>query len=408
MVAVFMLLGVLAQPALAAAQGSPAVSGVGSTPTTLAPRLVASTSAAAESVPILPPDMSMLEVGITRIDDGAAQAIVPIIINPGPTPVAAFQLELVFDTDALTPIGCDHISGFGVCAPQEDGSLVLNAARIESWTTRTNVVEITFDVSGSAAVRVGEVVGVWGDETSNMRKIPYDVVFGAVHVGDENTTTADQQPGATLVGDGAITGTATDGAHSAGYGAGVCVVHEESHAARCAVTNSRGEYRIDGLPAGSYTVEFIGPDDDQPSHSHDGVIVEADTTTQGVDFDLRQPSSPIVATSQLVESHDALAATPQGVVSSNVSADGELTGSISDAAGEPVAAVLVCAREIGIGTEVCAASGFDGTYSIAGLLAGNYIVSVSDPGQRFGDQTSSTFGYNADAPKLINFDLTSR
>lgn len=351
------------------------------------------------------PTITTLEVGTVVIDEEADRAVVPIRIHPGPTPIAAFQLEIVFNADALTPIGCAHLSGFGVCAPKGDGHLELNAARVESWTASTDVIELTFTVREGAAIRVGVVAGVWGDESTHLAQIDYDIVFGAVYVGDQREASADQLPGPAVDDSGAITGTASSGVHESGlYGAGVCALNEHTHHARCSATNSRGEFRIDGLTPGPYLVEYLGADGERPLHRHSGVLVESGTMTQGIDFDLNKPAM----TTEVADDNEALteAQPDTATAAAPTFAQGEIVGSIADTAGQPVTAVMVCAADVGIGTTQCGASRLDGTYRIQGLHAGNYVVTVTDPGQRFVDATSAPFGFDALSAEQIDFTLT--
>jgi len=398
-VALLLVLGTVAQPATAAAESA------------LTQRAVSEPQGATAAPIDNEVAVATVEIATVVIDEGAKAATVALAINPGPTPIAAFQLELVYDGEALTATGCDHVTGFGVCAPKSDGHLELNAARIESWTTRTEVVHVSFDVRASSALRIGKVTGVWGDESSGMNKVAYDLAFGAIHVGEPEPDNAEEHRSAVLDGKASLTGTASAGVQNSGlYGAGVCVMHEVSHAARCTITNNRGEYRIDGLPAGAYTVEYVSVDDDDASRRLHGVVVAESGTTQGVDFDLRMPADG----ADNDEGDVAAAASAQGARGAS-DADAvvqarrqdQIAGAVSHA-GEPVAAVLICAREVGIGTEICAASGFDGTYALDGLYAGNYVVSVSDPGQRFADTQTRAFGFEANAAKQLDFDLTSR
>lgn len=361
------------------------------------PSATTSAVATASAPEHVTPAVAAVKVGTVVIDDDADQAIVPISINPGATPVVAFQFEIVYDAQAMTPTGCVHLSGFGVCAPKDDGRLVLNAASVKGWDSSTDVVELRFDVRHGAAIRIGEVVGVWGNDSHHASQVNYDVIFGAVHVGDQREATAYQLPSSPLDSGGAVTGTASSGVHDSGlYGAGVCAMHEQSHRARCAVTNSRGEYRIEGLTPGSYVVEYLGAEE-HALHQIAGVIVEPEGTTQGIDFDLREPAA---AAPEVDVVDDAADAAPSAF------AQGELVGSVSDASGAPVAATLVCATDIGIGTEVCGATRFDGTYTVRGLHAGNYTVTVTDPGQRFDATSTPVFGFDAQTIKHIDVTLT--
>lgn len=168
---------------------------------------------------------------------------------------------------------------------------------------------------------------------------------------------------AKLVRGGEISGTVTDAisgkplaeveacAHPSGSGGGGQV---------CAGTDAAGEYTIEGLATGSYTVSYDPWEKNYFYRYYGGagaeseaqaVAVVAETTVGGIDVGL-QPG-------------------------------GEISGVVTEqGTGDPVAGAEVCARSLGLFGfgEQCAQSGGDGDYSITRVQTGVYDVSFSDKG----------------------------
>jgi hypothetical protein len=162
-------------------------------------------------------------------------------------------------------------------------------------------------------------------------------------------------------GDGAITGVATDAAtHEPVEGIEVCAyppVTEslselEEFRVECATTGAGGEYVLTALAPGEYELEFGSGREGtvsylrEPYEEGSYVAVAAEQLTSGIDMQL----------------------TPAARISGTVT---------SVPSGDPVTGALVCA-DAASGFVECAASRADGSYSITGLPAGDYVV-------RFGD-----------------------
>jgi Carboxypeptidase regulatory-like domain len=125
----------------------------------------------------------------------------------------------------------------------------------------------------------------------------------------------------------------------------------------CATTGANGDYTITGLAAGVYEVEFMAPGGAALNYvsqfypeadvylEAEPVMVNGTSTRTGIDAALRSGS--------------------------------RLGGKVEDAVTEAgLAEVEVCAESTS-GTYRCALTGADGTYAIAGLESGNYIVVFS-------------------------------
>jgi 5-hydroxyisourate hydrolase-like protein (transthyretin family) len=158
---------------------------------------------------------------------------------------------------------------------------------------------------------------------------------------------------------GQIEGTVTDaGTEAAVENVSVCARREGSFlTSGCASTDPSGNYRIGGLPAGEYTVEFTpgfeAASRDYLHQYYDHTSAEGETTAV--------PVSPGNATASID------AALEQGA---------RIAGTVTDEAGEPVEDVTVCAEvaKARFTFGECATTGADGTYTIHRIRSGKYIV----------------------------------
>lgn len=177
-----------------------------------------------------------------------------------------------------------------------------------------------------------------------------------VEVGGEPVTGIDAE----LAAGGKITGTVTDSVTGLPIeGVQVCappvdLFERESGTIYCDRTGAAGEYEVNSLATGSYKVEFFV--EESPNYitelydgksswdEADPVAVTAGATTAGID-----------------------AALDEGI---------QITGTLTDAAtAEPAEFIRICALDpVTEARRGCAFSKPDGTYSIAGLPLGTYVV----------------------------------
>lgn len=172
-----------------------------------------------------------------------------------------------------------------------------------------------------------------------------------VVVGDGPVTGID----ADLETGGQISGTVTDVATESPI-AGILVCAESVSPAEvtyCDMTDSEGKYAVNSLPTGSYRVEF-------------SVTRSPNYITQYYDGKSLWPEAKAVSVSAGSVTPGINAAMEEGI---------QITGTLFEAGGSTVPWVQICALDSGAEERVrCTSSELDGTYSIAGLPLGTYVV----------------------------------
>lgn len=170
-------------------------------------------------------------------------------------------------------------------------------------------------------------------------------------VGSSEAATLDVE----LAEGGSIAGTVThEGSGEPIAGIAACAIDEEGIPPRCALSNSSGEYILNGLPSGEYSVEFEGGnrvnylrefyEDAETWAAATKVSVTAPATTSDIDGKLAPGA--------------------------------EILGHVSQVGtGLPLAGVFVCALEKAPGErEGCDSTDAEGNYAIRSLEAGTYYV----------------------------------
>jgi 5-hydroxyisourate hydrolase-like protein (transthyretin family) len=163
-----------------------------------------------------------------------------------------------------------------------------------------------------------------------------------------------------MVTGGKVTGTVTDATtHEPIEDVHVCVAN---YSARCSSTDAAGHYQLQGLPTGSYKIEFEtyeAPDylrryyhGKQALAEAESVAVSGDATTAGVDEALVKGA--------------------------------KIAGTVTDVGASPLAHISVCAFEVPSGEYTrCTETDGSGEYTLRGLAAGGYKVSFG-PGGEYG------------------------
>jgi hypothetical protein len=162
---------------------------------------------------------------------------------------------------------------------------------------------------------------------------------------------------ASLKEDATVSGTVTTGAGEAVSGVTVVAVSHTGPADESAVTGSDGRYTVEGVPAGSYTVEF------EPNGLHYAYRW----------YDEKESESE--ATSLTLTSGEA----KTGVDANLVRTAAEIKGTVTDTHGQPVAGLEVVVTEGEGGIVATATTAADGTYAVDGLHGGTYEVEF-EPG----------------------------
>ena len=155
----------------------------------------------------------------------------------------------------------------------------------------------------------------------------------------------------------------------------VCADESDTDEA-CAETNSNGEYKIEGLPSGSYKVYFYAYSDNFLDSSAENVSVKVEVTTNDVDAKL------------LV--------------------GGQITGKVTDAATHAgIEDVEVCAETSGEAYGRCDVTNSSGEYTVSALPSSSYAVTFypEDEGPYLPQSESGISVTAGAAPSTANAEL---
>jgi hypothetical protein len=175
---------------------------------------------------------------------------------------------------------------------------------------------------------------------------------------------ASKAANATLAVDGTISGTVTASGGTGLAYARVVVTNGEGGQVGYAETNLAGEYTVQGLPAGSYKVQFQGG-------QYSGAFYEAQWYNNRPTE--QSASSVTLASSQSLKGINAALAV-----------DGTISGVVKAANGSPLSGIQVIARSQS--AEQYAYTAENGEYTISGTPAGTYTVEFSAAGQPYATQ----------------------
>jgi hypothetical protein len=267
--------------------------------------------------------------------------------------------------DAVTVTAPNAVTGI-------DASLVRGASisgRLTDAATGTGIPGTVncFSLSSPNVIAFASYLSAGSTGAYTIRGLPsgeYSVSFSAPdYIGKPNALKLSLTTGSAIANvdvalnrGGAIGGRVTDSVTGAAVG-GVMVdaVNGLTSPPAYDVTDDNGDYRISGLPGGSYTLRYDG----SPSGYANGLYSD-------------QPGSP--ATPVTVTAPATTAA-----INFGISRVGGISGRVTDkSSAEPLRWISVVAYDAAIGNSV--GSGFtdaDGTYSIIGLPTGMYKMQFS-------------------------------
>jgi hypothetical protein len=140
-------------------------------------------------------------------------------------------------------------------------------------------------------------------------------------------------------------------------GVEVCAYGPAAGPAPCTTSNTRGEYALAGLSAGSYKVEFNAPDLDEVTQYYNGTARLEEAQTVSVE-----------------------AGETKSAIDAAMQRGGTITGRVANGAAAALAGIQVCAYSESPGIEDrCTITDDAGEYVLGGLAPGNYEVEFFSP-----------------------------
>jgi hypothetical protein len=180
------------------------------------------------------------------------------------------------------------------------------------------------------------------------------------HLGAPQDATVNAQ----LAEGGSIVGTLTD--ESTGQpvvGMRACARDEQGMEPRCSLSDTNGDYLLNGLPSGTYNVEYRG--ENRVNYLHE-FYEDAEEWAQAADVVVTVP------------------ATTPGI-DAELTAGAQIFGHVSDVVtGVSMADVFVCAYEEPGEFQRCDWTGSAGNYGLRGLPAASYLVAFQPENYPFG------------------------
>jgi hypothetical protein len=165
----------------------------------------------------------------------------------------------------------------------------------------------------------------------------------------------DRALNAQLAEGGSIAGTVTDDVTAQPIAEiWACAIDTEGIPARCALSDASGNYALNGLPSGTYSVEYEG--DNRVNYLRE-FYEDAETWAAAEDVNVTVPE------------------TVSGI-DGELARGGEILGHVSDpGTGAPSRGVFVCAMEVEPGEhQACDSTDPAGDYAIRSIPAGTYLV----------------------------------
>ncbi len=163
---------------------------------------------------------------------------------------------------------------------------------------------------------------------------------------------------AQLAEGGSIAGTLTDEVTKQPVaGIRACAIDEQGMEPRCALSDANGDYVLNGVPSGTYSVEYRG--ENRVNYLRE-FYEDAETWAEATDVLVTVPAT-----------------TPD--IDAELAAGGEILGNVTDPdTGAPARGVFVCAEEQDPGEyQECDWTDPAGNYGLRGLPAGTYLVAFN-------------------------------
>ena len=313
----------------------------------------------------------------------AYQSAEVLTVAAGSTATANASLVLGGSISGTVTASDSGVAGVCVLAATADGSSVGQAQ-----TTASGTYTIAGLSAGSYVVSFSDCGGA-GDYAPQY----YDGVTGgaatygaatAVSVTAGQTTSSID---AVMAAGGAISGTVTNAASSGVAGICVDAIASDGALGANATTGTDGTYLLSGLAAGTYILELT--DCNTPATYATGYYAASSVVDT-----LAQAAAVSVTAGQTTSGIDAVMA-----------AGGSISGTVVDATtAQAVSGICVSAYGVSADVGATAVSASDGTYSLSGLPAGDYIVSFSPcaPGSPYASEY-----YNGSASGTTSWGLAT-
>ena len=313
----------------------------------------------------------------------AYQSAEVLTVAAGSTATANASLVLGGSISGTVTASDSGVAGVCVLAATADGSSVGQAQ-----TTASGTYTIAGLSAGSYVVSFSDCGGA-GDYAPQY----YDGLTGgaatygaatAVSVTAGQTTSSID---AVMAAGGAISGTVTNAASSGVAGICVDAIASDGALGANATTGTDGTYLLSGLAAGTYILELT--DCNTPATYATGYYAASSVVDT-----LAQAAAVSVTAGQTTSGIDAVMA-----------AGGSISGTVVDATtAQAVSGICVSAYGVSADVGATAVSASDGTYSLSGLPAGDYIVSFSPcaPGSPYASEY-----YNGSASGTTSWGLAT-
>lgn len=296
-----------------------------------------------------------------------------VALDPGTSQIAAVTAAVSYDVDVLQVAAC-AVNGTGVCN-DIDGEVRFAALSVTGLEGNADFLTIEFE-------RVSDVASTDLEITVETAVDPTGADLDQVDIVDGQVAWLDEL--------GSVTGAVTDSVSGEGvYNADVCVSLADA-APTCVRTGGLGNYVIEGLASGLYTVVIT-----DPSGVYETATLVGNVTAPAMTTGMGAELVPAVLAALEPEVPVNVDPAGPGIDSSYVPADpapSTISGQVVDSAtGEAIFGLQVCATMPFVLTQSCGFTTATGSFELSELNTGNHELTVTDPTQRFADSAGGVY-----------------
>lgn len=295
-----------------------------------------------------------------------------VALDPGTSQIAAVTAGVRYDAAVLQVSDC-QVDGTGVCN-DVDGEVRFAALSVSGLQESDEFLTIEFERVSDARSTDLELNVETAVDPVGFLLDDVDLVDGQVEW---------------INAEGSLTGAVTDALSAEGiYNADVCASRADE-APTCVRTGGLGNYVIDGLSSGLYTVVITDPSGVYESASVVGNVTAPEITT-GMGAELRSMAVLAISPPEPPAPIDPI--DPVAPDASVGPAPSSIAGQVIDAtSGEAIFGLNVCATMPLVLTQSCTYTTVTGSFVLADLMTGNYELTVTDPAQRFADSAGGVY-----------------